>query len=298
MEHSFSNTVFLLESAKRGPSRSARVNATAHRDLEGVMTRTRLVVKVATTAAALVLCAAMTYAGDSPAGGVFMDAKTGMEFVSVKGGCYQMGDTFGVGDGDERPAHEVCISDFHIGKFEVTQGEWEKVMGGNPSYFKKGPRYPVEQVSWNDAQEFLRKMNATSGKQYRLPTEAEWEYAARSGGKLEKYAGFSDLPDLESYAWYEKNAGGSTHPVGGKKPNGLGLYDMTGNVFEWVHDWKGNYSSSSRDDPQGPSSGSYRVLRGGSWNYIPRLLRASARNLHPPDARLSSYGFRVAFSAQ
>jgi len=180
----------------------------------------------------------------------------------------------------------------------VTQGEWEKVMGSNPSYFRKGPRYPVEQVSWNDAQEFLRKMNSRDGKQYRLPTEAEWEYAARSGGKLEKYAGFSDIAELESYAWYDKNAGGSTHPVGEKKPNGLGLYDMTGNVFEWVHDWKGNYSSSPRDNPQGPASGSYRALRGGSWNYIPRLLRATARNLHPPDSRLSSYGFRVVYSTK
>ena len=264
------------------------------------MTRTRGTAKVVTTTVVvLALCAAVAYAGEPPTGSaVFTDAKTGMEFVSVKGGCYQMGDTFGIGDGDERPAHEVCVSDFHIGKFEVTQGEWEKVMGSNPSYFRKGPRYPVEHVSWNDAQEFLRKMNSRDGKQYRLPTEAEWEYAARSGGKLEKYAGFSDIAELESYAWYDKNAGGSTHPVGEKKPNGLGLYDMTGNVFEWVHDWKGNYSSSPRDNPQGPASGSYRALRGGSWNYIPRLLRATARNLHPPDSRLSSYGFRVVYSTK
>jgi sulfatase modifying factor 1 len=263
------------------------------------MMRTRVAVMAVMTAAVLALCAAMSYAGDSPTGGaVFTDAKTGMEFVSVKGGCYQMGDTFGIGEIDEKPVHEVCVRDFHIGKFEVTQGEWEKIMGSNPSYFKKGARYPVEQVSWNDAQEFLRKMNFQSGKQYRLPTEAEWEYAARSGGKLEKYAGFSDVPDLDSYAWFGKNAGGSTHPVGEKKPNGLGLHDMTGNVIEWVQDWKGNYSSSSRDNPQGPLSGSYRVLRGGSWKTLPWFLRATTRDLHPPDSKLDSYGFRVGFSAQ
>ena len=134
--------------------------ATVNRYREGVMTRTRLAVKVMTTAAVLALGAAMAYADESPtAGGVFTDAKTGMEFVFVKGGCYQMGDTFGGGDGDEKPVHEVCVSDFSIGKFEVTQGEWEKIMGSNPSYFKKGSRYPVEQVSWNDTQEFFRKMN-------------------------------------------------------------------------------------------------------------------------------------------
>ena len=263
------------------------------------MTRTRLAVKVMATAAMLALCAVMAYAGESPtSGGVIADLDTGMEFVYVKGGCYKMGDTFGGGDRDEKPVHEVCVRDFSIGKFEVTQGEWEKVMGNNPSYFKKGSRYPVEQVSWNDTQDFLRKMNAKSGKQYRLPTEAEWEYAARSGGKLEKYAGFSDIPDLDLYAWYDKNAGSSTHPVGEKKPNGLGLYDMTGNVFEWVQDWKGTYSSSSLDNPQGPLSGTHRVLRGGSWNSILRLLRATARDLHPPDSRLNNYGFRVVFSAQ
>jgi sulfatase modifying factor 1 len=172
------------------------------------------------------------------------------------------------------------------------------VMGSNPSNFKKGPRYPVEQVSWNDTQEFLRKVNATSGKKYRLPTEAEWEYAARSGGKSERYAGFSDASELNLYAWFNRNAGDSTHPVGEKKPNGLGLYDMTGNVFEWVQDWEGNYASSSRDNPQGPSTGTYRILRGGSWNYILRLLRATSRNFHLPDSRQSSYGFRVVFSAR
>ena len=263
------------------------------------MTRTRWAVKVMAATAVLAFCAAMAYAGEPPAGGgVFTDAGTGMEFVFVKGGCYQMGDTFGGGDRDEKPVHEVCVSDLSIGKFEVTQGEWEKVMGSNPSFFRKGPRYPVEQVSWNDTQEFLRKMNSHPGKRYRLPTEAEWEYAARSGGKPEKYAGFSDAPDLDLYAWYDKNAGGSTHLVGEKRPNGLGLYDMTGNVFEWVQDWKGDYSSSSRDNPKGPMSGTYRVLRGGSWNYILRLLRATSRNHRPPDSRLNSYGFRVAFSAE
>lgn len=261
------------------------------------MKRTRMAVKVM-AAAVLALCSIPAYAGESPIGGAsFTDPGTGMEFVFVKGGCYQMGDTFGGGDGDEKPVHEVCVGDYYIGKYEVTQGEWEKVMGSNPSHFKKGARYPVDQVSWNDAQEFLRKLNTPSGKGYRLPTEAEWEYAARSGGKSERYAGFSDAPELDLHAWYDRNAGSSTHPVGEKKPNGLGLYDMTGNVYEWVQDWKGKYSAASRDNPQGPPSGSYRVLRGGSWNSILRLTRTAARNHHPPDARLYSYGFRVVRSA-
>ena len=132
----------------------------------------------------------------------YTDPTTGMEFVFVKGGCYQMGDTFGDGYSDEKPVHEVCVDDFYIGKYEVTQAQWEKVMGNNPSYFKNCDNCPVEQVSWNDIQEFINRLNSKAGgNKYRLPTEAEWEYAARSGEKREKYSGGDDC---DSVGWYEK----------------------------------------------------------------------------------------------
>ena len=210
-----------------------------------------------------------------------------MEFILVKGGCFEMGDTFGDGGEDEKPVHEVCLKDFYLGKFEVTQGQWKKVMGSNPSRFKEGDDQPVEMVSWNDAQEFIRRLNQTSGRNYRLPTEAEWEYAARSGGKREKWAGTSNEAELEGYAWVRSNSGRRTHPAGKKRPNGLGIYDMSGNVWEWVNDWydKDYYRSSPRSDPTGPVSGQSKVLRGGSWHLPPRLL-----------SRYDYTGFRLAFS--
>jgi formylglycine-generating enzyme required for sulfatase activity/serine/threonine protein kinase len=222
----------------------------------------------------------------------FTDPTTGMEFVAVPGGCFQMGDTFGDGGADEKPVHEVCVDGFFLGKYEVTQGEYQKIVGTNPSNFKKGDRYPVENVSWEDAREFIKKLNSKSKRQYRLPTEAEWEYAARSGGKKEKYAGGNDI---DAMAWYSKNSGSSTHPVGGKRPNGLGLYDMSGNVWEWCQDWfdANYYSSSPRQNPAGPSSGSIRVLRGGSWNGSPANVRAAFRNGFQPWERYGGLGFRV-----
>ncbi len=202
---------------------------------------------------------------------------TGMEMVFVKGGCYQMGDTFGDGDSDEKPVHEVCVDDFYIGKYEVTQGQWKAIMGNNPSYFKDcGDNCPVEDVSWNDIQDFINKLNQKITPSiplnkgglrgmYRLPTEAEWEYAARSGGKSEKWAGTSNESELGDYAWYDKNSESKTHPVGQKKPNGIGLYDMSGNVWEWVNDWydEDYYKNSPQNNPKGPNSGSLRVNRGG-----------------------------------
>ena len=201
--------------------------------------------------------------------------------VSVKGGCYQMGDTFGDGEADEKPVHEVCISDFKISKYEVTQEQWLAVMGDNPSHYSNcGLKCPVEEVSWDDIQGYIRKLNATSGKKYRLPTEAEWEYAARSSGKQEKYAGTNSESSLGSYAWYLKNSEGKTHLVGQKKPNGLGLYDMSGNVCEFCSDWYGEnyYSQSPRDNPQGPSSGTSRVVRGGFLGLGASYARASDRS--------------------
>ncbi|WP_457575848.1 PEGA domain-containing protein [Desulfomarina sp.] len=227
----------------------------------------------------------------------FKDTVTGMEFTWVKGGCYRMGDTFGGGYSDEKPVHKVCVDGFYIGKYEVTQGEYKKIMGGNPSRFKKGDRYPVERVSWNDAQAFIKKLNNRTGKKYRLPTEAEWEYAARSGGKNEKYAG-ANRP--ESVAWFDDNSGSSTHRVGTKSANGLGLYDMSGNVWEWCQDWydSGYYGKSPENNPGGPSSGSNRVNRGGSWNYAARGVRTANRDRDSPGNRIGNLGFRLVLSGQ
>lgn len=225
----------------------------------------------------------------------FKDVTTGMEFVFVKGGCFQMGDVFGDSAKDEKPVHKVCISDFQIGKHEVTQGQWQKVMGENPSGFKQcGANCPVENVSWDQAQEFLQLLNKNSGTKYRLPTEAEWEYAARSGGKQEKYAGDGSLDEV---AWYKGNSENTTHPVGLKKPNGLGLFDMNGNVDEWCGDWYGDdyYAQSPQQDPKGPATGTDRVLRGGRWNGASesRHLRTTNRSYDPPAERENSKGFRL-----
>ncbi len=224
------------------------------------------------------------------------DSETGMEFVFVRGGCCQMGDTFGEGAGDEKPVHEVCVDDFYMGKYEVTQGAWRKVMGNNPSYFKKGDRYPVERVSWNDVQDYIRKLNKRSGRNYRLPTEAEWEYAAKSGGKREKYAGSNSVDDV---AWYNGNSGGTTHRVGTKQPNGLGLYDMSGNVWEWCQDWydEDYYSSSPRQNPTGPVSGEERLYRGGGWYDFPWLVRAAYRFRYSPGNAGNNVGFRLSLSS-
>lgn len=230
---------------------------------------------------------------DKITGKTFKDPTTGMEFVSVKGGCYQMGDTFGDGESDEKPVHEVCVDDFYIGKYEVTQGQWKAVMGNNPSYLKDcGDNCPVETVSWNDIQEFINKLNNKTGKNYRLPTEAEWEYAARSGGKSEKYSGSNDV---DSVAWYDKNSGSKTHPVGQKAANGLGIYDMSGNVWEWVNDWydSGYYKNSPKNNPTGADSGSFRVLRGGSWGGDAWVTRSASRHDDAPGSRFHVGGFRL-----
>ena len=230
----------------------------------------------------------------------FKDSITGMEFVFVKGGCFDMGDNFGDGNENEKPVHQVCVNDLFLGVYEVTQAQWERVMGNNPSNFKKGGIYPVEQVTWNDVQDFIGRLNRQSGRKYRLPTEAEWEYAARSGGKKEKYPGTSRENELPEYGWYSSNSGNSTHPVGEKKPNGLGLHDMAGNVWEWCADWyDGNYyRNSPKNNPTGPNSGQYRVLRGGSWNSNPGLSRTAFRIRIDPATRFYSYGFRLGLSAQ
>ncbi|MGE4297054.1 MAG: SUMF1/EgtB/PvdO family nonheme iron enzyme [Desulfovibrionaceae bacterium] len=227
--------------------------------------------------------------GQSPSAKTWTDPTTGMEFVWVPGGCFRMGsDNCG---SDEKPVHEVCVDGFWLGKYAVTQAEWTKVMDNNPSHFK-GDRNPVESVSWDDAQEFIRRLNGKGNGGFRLPTEAEWEYAARSGGKAETYAGGEDV---DRVAWHDGNSGGKTHPVGGKAPNGLGLYDMSGNVWEWCQDWYGDhyYTSSLRANPTGPERGSRRVLRGGSWHYSPWDARSANRGRITPSSAGRIYGFRL-----
>jgi formylglycine-generating enzyme required for sulfatase activity len=219
-----------------------------------------------------------------------------MEFVLIPGGCYEMGDTFGDGEAHEKPVHKVCVDDFYMAKYEVTQKQWQKVMGSNPSHFKGCEGCPVETVSWDDVQAFISKLNSQTGMRFRLPTEAEWEYAVRSGGKKEKWAGTNSESSLGDYAWYDGNSGQRTHPVGQRKPNGWGLYDMSGNVWEWVNDWYDDkyYGKSPEKNPQGPSGGTYRVLRGGAWGGHQDFARCASRHGHFPDFRNYDNGFRCA----
>ena len=213
--------------------------------------------------------------------------------VAVKGGTFTMGATSEQGSDaydDEKPPHRVTLSGYYIGKYEVTQEEWEAVMGNNPSYFK-GNRNPVERVSWNDCQEFIRRLNALTGLNFRLPTEAQWEYAAR-GGNMSKGYKYSGSNDIDRVAYYNKGSGGPT-TVGSKQPNELGLYDMAGNVWEWCSDWYGSYSSSAQTNPTGSASGSIRVYRGGSWSYDAWFCRVSFRSNSSPGISGSSLGLRL-----
>ncbi|MBI5748667.1 MAG: formylglycine-generating enzyme family protein [Nitrospinae bacterium] len=283
---------------------------------------------------------------------------SGEDMVFVKGGCFQMGDTFVDAEsknreskekpvhkeGDEKPVHEVCVDDFYIGKYEVTVGEFREFLNTtgymtedeigdgcfvfvgrewkkdknrnwrNPG-FLQDDTHPVCCVSWNDAVAYAEwfsgklapagskqgtglSSQAISGeKRYRLPTEAEWEYAARSGGKREKYSGGDDL---DSVAWYANNSGSKTHPVGQKNPNVLGLYDMTGNLWEWCSDWYDEkyYSNSPKDNPKGAVSGIYHVLRGGSWYNVSHRLGTFVRAQREPEKRADGSGFRLAASVK
>ena len=195
-------------------------------------------------------------------------------------------------DSDERPTHSVTVSSFQMGKYEVTQAQWRAVMGSNPSNFSGCDNCPVDDVRWNDVQDFIRKLNVKTGKNYRLPTEAEWEFAARGGNKSKgyKYGGGNNLSNV---GWYYDNSGSKTHAVGQKQANELGIYDMSGNVWEWCGDWYGDYSSSSQANPKGPSYGSNRVLRGGSWYYDAGYCQVSHRGNRNPGNRASHNGFRL-----
>ncbi len=227
----------------------------------------------------------------------------------VQGGSFMMGSN--AGDNDEKPIHEVSVSSFYISKYQVTQKEWQEVMGSNPSYFK-GDKLPVEKITWYDAIEYCNKRSIKEGltpcysgsganiscdwtaNGYRLPTEAEWEYAARGGKKSKGYQ-YSGSDDIKKVAWYDSNSGSKTHPVGEKQANELGIYDMSGNVWEWCWDWYSSdyYSKSPRSDPRGPSSGEKRVLRGGSWYSSGFFCRVANRNDYDPVNWYYSCGLRI-----
>ena len=217
----------------------------------------------------------------------------GIEYpmVYVSGDTFQMGSTDSDAYNNEKNVHSVTLNSYRIGKYEVTQKLWEAVMGSNPSYFK-GPKRPVENVSWKDCDDFIKELDSLTGQNFRLPTEAEWEYAARGGKNKNsyKYSGSNDLADV---AWYGDNSSSETHDVGQKSPNSLGLYDMSGNVWEWCYDLYGDYPSGHQSNPKGPDSGSRRVIRGGSWNDSARQCRVSYRYGSTPSYRSSSVGFRL-----
>lgn len=214
--------------------------------------------------------------------------------VWVDGGTFRMGATSEQGSeiSDEKPVHSVTLSGYYIGKTEVTQALWQAVMGSNPSYFE-GDDLPVEQVSWDDCQEFIRKLNSLTGQNFRLPTEAEWEFACRGGNNSRGYK-YSGSNYIDNVAWYDGNSGDKTHPVATKSPNELGIYDMSGNVWEWCADWYGDYSSGRQTNPKGPYDGSHRVFRGGSWNSIAWFCRSSFRYNFIPTDRISFLGLRLA----
>jgi formylglycine-generating enzyme required for sulfatase activity len=257
----------------------------------------------------------------------YQDDKVGIEMVFVKGGIYTMGCSNEQEDdcwSEATPAHKVTVSDFYIGKYEITQKQWVQVMNGsnwakarinknqigfgssqvnsNPSHFK-GDDLPVTNVSWNDIQEFLSELYRITGRRYRLPTEAEWEYAARGGSNSRnfKYSGSNHINDV---AWYINNSFNKMYSVGTKSPNELGIYDMSGNAWEWVGDKFGSYSASTQTNPTGPSSGSTYVVRGGSWRNEARNCTVSFRasrapgpsNAPPPDFRDNHVGFRLVLS--
>ncbi len=222
-------------------------------------------------------------------GKIFKDCTECPEMVVIPPGSFEMGGT----DSDEKPVHGVTLKSFAMGKTEVTQGQWKAIMGSNPSHFSScGDTCPVEKVNWSDAKEFISKLNAKTGKQYRLPSEAEWEYACRAGGR-DEYCGSGNV---DSVAWYGSNSGSKTHPAAGKQANAWGLYDMSGNVWEWTEDcWNGSYNGAPTDGSAWTNGDcSKRVARGGSWGDSPAGVRAAYRNGDGTSVRNSYEGFRLA----
>jgi formylglycine-generating enzyme required for sulfatase activity len=223
-----------------------------------------------------------------------VDNVTGMAFVLVEGGCFRMGNPSPLAEPDETPAHEVCLSDFYMASCEVTQGDWEKVLGWVPSRFKGNRRNPVEGVSRIDAQSFIAAMNEKTGRNYRLPTEAEWEYAARGGAK----GAGAEAVDLDRVAWYQDSADGETHPAGEMEPNALGIHDMLGNVWEWCSDGydPSYYRRSPKKDPKGPATAKEHVVRGGAWSDPATHVRVTERGALYADDRSETNGFRLVFT--
>lgn len=233
--------------------------------------------------------------GSTPKIKTFYANGVSFDMVEVEGGTFRMGATSEQGSDAydwEKPVHSVTLSGYYIGKTEVTQELWQAVMGSNPSCFE-GDDLPVEQVSWDDCQEFIRKLNALTGQNFRLPTEAEWEFACRGGNNSRGYK-YSGSNYIDNVAWYDGNSGDKTHPVATKLPNELGIYDMSGNVWEWCSDWWGDYSSGAQTNPKGPYDGSYRVQRGGGWNISAGYCRSSFRYYFNPTYRIGDLGLRLA----
>jgi formylglycine-generating enzyme required for sulfatase activity len=240
----------------------------------------------------------VTVTGDTP--GNYTNS-LGQTFVLLSAGTFTMGspsDELGRDSGETQ--HQVTLTkSFYMMTTEVTQAQWEAVMGSNPSSSSGCSTCPVEQVSWNDVQSYITQMNLRDEGTYSLPTEAQWEYAARAasttafanGGITETGCGFD--PNLDAIGWYCYNSADETHPVAGKAANAWGLYDMSGNVFEWCQDWFGSYSSSAVTDPTGPSSGSFRIIRGGSWDFLAKYSRSAFRIGRDPDDSYSYLGFRL-----
>ena len=229
-------------------------------------------------------------------GGTYKDSYAGV-MVYVKGGTFVMGcaqKQVNECDDFEKPAHDVTLGDFYIGKYEVTQTQWKAIMGtdNNPSTFR-GDRLPVENVSWYSVGEFIDRLNEVTQGKYRLPTEAEWEYAARGGGTSREYK-YSGSENIGSVAWYGGNSGGVTHAVGKKRANSLGIFDMSGNVWEWVSDLHGRYHAESQTNPTGAASGLERVNRGGGWSLPEEYSRVSYRHSNDSDNSSNSLGFRLA----
>ena len=259
----------------------------------------------------------------STVGGGIADVATGMEFVPIPGNCFQAGSASVNGNNKEQPDRKICLANFMIGKNDVTVGQfrrfteatgyktdaekgngctvlngtsWKKLAGASwrDPGFQQDDSHPVVCVSWNDAQALAAWMNTLGSGRYRLPTEAEWEYSCH-GGKREEYCGGGTI---DAVAWYRDNAGRMTHPVGQKQANGFGVYDMSGNVWQWVQDWYGSDYPTGGNNPQGPPSGSMRVNRGGGWSCTPTLVRAAYRYVNLPGGRNSNLGFRLVYTAK
>jgi formylglycine-generating enzyme required for sulfatase activity len=228
---------------------------------------------------------------------ILTERSTGIEFVTIPGGEFIMGSE--KHSANERPPHRVRVKNFLIGRTEVTQRQWRKVMETDPSHFRGCDDCPVEQVSWEDVREYLRRAGELAGMELRLPSEAEWEYAAGGGAAHQRWPGTDRGSDAGEYAWYSGSFEGRTRPVGLKLPNAFTLFDMGGNAAEWCADWYGEdyYRKSPVDDPRGPGTGTRRVVRGGSWLGSPYDTRVSHRSMRPPDTRSRTIGFRVAADA-